>query len=150
MNPAQKLCKQVFLFLVGGTVYTIIEIIWRWLFSDTPTHWTMFILGGLSFLIIGWINEILPWKTSFWIQCLIGTAVILSLEFIFGCVLNLWLKLDIWDYSHLPFNILGQISLPFAFAWYALTAVAIIADDYLRYWIFHEEKPRYYLGFNKA
>ena len=149
MNYAQKICKQIFLFLVGGTIYTIIEIIWRWLLSNSPTHWTMFILGGLSFVCIGWINEIRPYKISFWLQCLIGTVIILSLEFIFGCVLNIFLNMNIWDYSHLPFNILGQVCLPFAFAWYALTAVAIIADDYLRYWIFNEEKPHYFMKLKK-
>ncbi len=145
----QKLLKQIFLFLVGGTVYIIIEIIWRWLWKNTPTHWTMFVLGGLSFLSIGYINEILPRRTSLWLQCLIGTGIILLLEFIFGCILNLWLKLDIWDYSHLPFNILGQVCLPFAFAWYALTAAAIIADDYLRFKVFNEEKPKYKLSFKR-
>ena len=43
----------------------------------------------------------------------------------------------------MPFNLLGQICLPFAVAWLALAAVAIVLDDYLRYWLFGEEKPRY-------
>ena len=151
MKISNWIYKHIFLFLIGGTVYSIIEIIWRNVFGDgSPTHWTMFILGGMSFLSIGWINEILPRKTSLWVQCLIGTAIILILEFIFGCILNLWLKLDIWDYSHLPLNIMGQICLPFAFAWYALTAAAIIADDFLRFKVFKEEKPKFKLSFKHS
>lgn len=101
--------------------------------------------GWIGFIFIGLINEYLSWKTPLWLQCLIGTLLVLLLEFVFGCVLNLWLNLNIWDYSNTPFNILGQVCLPFAFAWYFLTAVAIILDDYLRYWLFKEEKPKYYI-----
>ena len=138
-----KPCKYLLLFFIGGTIYITIELIWRWLLHSSPTHWSMFILGGLSFLLIGEINEYLSWDTLFYIQCLIGTTIVLILEFIFGCILNLWLKLNVWDYSNQPLNLLGQICGPFAFLWYLLTAVAIVIDDYIRYWLFNEEKPRY-------
>lgn len=138
-----KSFKHLLLFFIGGTIYIIIEIIWRWLVNSSPTHWSMFILGGLSFLIIGEINEFLLWDTPFYIQCLIGTIIVLILEFIFGCIVNIWLKLNVWDYSRQLLNVLGQICIPFAFLWYILTAVAIVLDDYIRYWLFDEEKPRY-------
>ena len=34
----------------------------------------------------------------------------------------LWLKLDIWDYSRIPFNLYGQICLPYAAVWFVLSA----------------------------
>lgn len=141
----KKILKPAVLFGVGGTVYLLVEIIWRTIRHSTPTHWTMFILGGLCFLAIGAINEYLPWDTPFVTQAFIGTGIVLALEFVFGCILNLWLGLGIWDYSDTPFNILGQVCLPFAIAWLFLAAFAIVLDDYLRYWFFGEEKPRYKL-----
>lgn len=138
-----KIIKFITLFGIGGAIYITIEILWRAMMGSTPTHWTMFILGGLAFVIVGGINEMFPWEMPIWLQSVIGTSVVLVLEFIFGCVLNIWLGLAIWDYSNTPFNILGQVCLPFAFAWFALVTVAIIIDDYLRYWLFGEEKPRY-------
>ena len=143
----KRLIKPATLFAVGGTAYLIIEILWRAFRGSAPTHWSMFILGGLCFLAVGAINEYLSWETPFWIQAIIGTGVVLILEFVFGCVLNLWLGLGIWDYSDTPFNILGQVCLPFAFAWLFLVAVAIFLDDYLRYWLFGEEKPHYRWSF---
>lgn len=143
MIAVRKILKHLALFAIGGTVYIVIEILWRKAMGSHPTHWTMFILGGLCFLLIGAINEYLPWETSIWKQCAIGAGIVLLLEFVFGCILNLWLGLNIWDYSNTPLNLLGQISLPFAVAWYFLTALAIILDDWLRYWLFNEEKPRY-------
>lgn len=138
-----KRLKPLCLFAIGGAPYIAVEVIWRALVGSHPTHWSMFIVGGVAFLLVGAINEYLPWDTPFWRQMLIGDAIILAVEFIFGCILNIWLKLGVWDYSNMPFNLLGQICLPFAVAWLALAAVAIVLDDYLRYWLFGEEKPRY-------
>lgn len=139
----KQLVKPATLFCVGGSIYITIEVLWRALHGSDPTHWTMFILGGLCFIAIGAINEYFAWEMPFWIQSTIGAAAVLILEFVFGCVLNLWLDLNVWDYSDVPFNILGQVCLPFAFAWFFLAAVGIVLDDYLRFWLFNEEKPRY-------
>lgn len=146
----KKLCKYLTLFSFGGTIYIIIEILWRSIRGNLPTHWAMFIVGGLAFLLVGAVNEYLNWSTPIWLQCFIGTISILVLEFISGCILNLWLDWDIWDYSNTPLNIYGQVCLPFAIAWYFLSALGIIADDYLRYWLFHEEKPHYCWCFKKC
>ena len=139
----KKVIKPAALFCVGGSIYITIEVLWRAFRGSDPTHWTMFILGGLCFLAIGAINEYFSWETPFATQTIVGTSIVLLLEFIFGCILNLWLGLGIWDYSDTPFNILGQVCLPFAVAWLFLVAVAIVLDDYLRYWLFKEEKPKY-------
>lgn len=130
--------KAAFLFVVGGSIYTLIEILWR-----GHTHISMFILGGLCFIAIGLINEVFPWDFGFLWQSMIGSAIVTVFEFLTGLVVNVWLNLNIWDYSDLPFNVLGQICLPFSIAWVALSAIAIVLDDYLRYWLFKEEKPRY-------
>ena len=143
----KRILKPIVLFCVGGFVYIGIETIYRYLMHRPPTHWAMFVLGGLAFLLIGRINEHVDWDVPFWMQILIGTAIVLVLEFVFGCVLNLCLGLAIWDYSNLPFNLLGQICLPFALIWAFLVAIAIVLDDYLRYWLFDEGKPVYYWNF---
>lgn len=145
----KKILKPIILFLIGGSIYISIEIIYRYLMDKPPTHWAMFVLGGLAFLIIGRLNEHIDWEMPFWLQVLIGTAIVLVLEFIFGCVLNLWLGLAIWDYSNMPFNLLGQVCLPFALIWSVLVVITIVLDDYLRYWLFAEEKPVYYWKFQQ-
>ena len=119
------LSKYLFLFCVGAGLYISIELLYR-----GYSHWTMGVLGGISFVSIGLINEILSWKTPLLIQCLIGGCLITFYEFITGIILNIWLHLGIWDYSHMPFNILGQICLPFTLIWCILSLVAIILDDF--------------------
>lgn len=134
----KKFFELLFLFAVGGLTYFSIELLWR-----GYSHPTMITVGGASFVLAGMINETFSWELLFWYQCAISSIMILIVEFISGCILNIWLGLGIWDYSNLPFNILGQVCIQFAFAWYLLSAVAIVLDDYLRYWIFKEEKPHY-------
>lgn len=105
----------------------------------------MFVLGGWCFILIGNINEDLPWEMGLVQQSLIGAGMVTLFEFITGLIVNVWLGLGVWDYSNMPLNILGQICLPFTLLWIPVSAVAIILDDYLRYWLFGEEKPHYKL-----
>lgn len=130
--------KYLFLLCVGGSIYCSIELIQR-----GRTHWTMFIVGGLCFIACGLINEILSWDTSILLQMLICTIAITLIEFVSGCIINLWFNLGVWDYSNQPLNILGQVCLLYSFLWYLLSLATIILDDWLRYWLFNEEKPHY-------
>lgn len=132
--------KALVLFLIGGLIYAAIEILWR-----GYTHWTMAVLGGLLFLLLGGMNNWLPWEMPLWMQCVIGAVIVTVAELLAGIILNIWLDLAIWDYSQLPGNILGQVCPQFALAWCGLSLVAILLDDYLRYWLFNEEKPHYRL-----
>lgn len=134
----KAILKAIILMAVGGMLYALFEIGFR-----GYTHWTMIIVGGLCFYLIGLINEIIPWKMKIWKQCVIGSLVVTAVEFVSGCIINLWLGWGVWDYSDMPFNILGQVCLPFSALWVLLSALAIILDDYLRYWLYHEEKPHY-------
>ena len=126
------------LFLIGGAIYVLIELVYR-----GYSHWTMFLLGGLCFVLIGGVNEYIPWEMPLWLQAGIGAVIITALEFICGCIVNLALGWNVWDYSSTPLNILGQVCLPFAIIWFVIAHFGIILDDYLRYWLFKEEKPHY-------
>lgn len=132
--------KHLILGTIGGLIYVLLELIWR-----GYSHWTMFLLGGTCFVLLGLINEILDWDAPLTLQMLIGCTVITVLEFITGCVVNLWLGWNVWDYSDLKFNILGQISLFSSIGWYFISLVGITLDDWLRYRLFGEKKPRYKL-----
>lgn len=130
--------KALVLFLFGAVLYAAIEILWR-----GHTHWTMAVLGGLLFLLLGGLNNWLPWEMPLLWQIIIGTAIVTAAEFVVGCILNLWLGLEIWDYSNLPGNILGQICPQFTLAWAGLSLIAIVLDDYIRYWLWGDERPYY-------
>ena len=132
--------KHLALAITGGLLYILIETIWR-----GYSHWTMFVLGGICFLALGMINEVLPWEMPLWQQMLLGACIITSMEFLTGCIVNLWLGWHVWDYSDMPGNLLGQICPQFALLWVALSALAIVLDDVIRWRFFGEERPHYTL-----
>ena len=130
--------KVVLLFVFGGLMYMGVEILFR-----GYTHFSMFFVGGLCFVLVGGINEKLPWNMAFVSQMMIASLLVTAVEFIAGVILNLVLGLGVWDYSTLPYNLLGQISLIFSVGWFFLSAVGILLDDWMRYLIYGEERPHY-------
>ena len=133
--------KYAFLFWFGGSFYITLEILWR-----ERSHWTMLVLAGLVFIAIGLLNQMWGWETGLIKQVLVGTAIATIGEFITGCVVNLWLGWNIWDYSNLKFNLYGQITPQFIVLWIPITLLAIILDDVIRWRFFNEERPRYWIG----
>lgn len=133
-----RVIKPLILFIIGGFLYVIIELMWR-----GRTHWTMFIVGGICFVLIGLINEVFTWDMPLIRQQAISAVMIIVVELLAGLLINR--NYVIWDYRDAPLNIMGQICLPYTILWFFLSLAAIIADDYLRYWFFGEEKPRYTL-----
>lgn len=130
--------KYMFLFASGGLIYNIVELVYRgW------THWTMFFLGGICFLCLGLINEVITWEMPLWQQVLIGSCIITAMEFLTGGIVNLWLGWGVWDYSNMPGNILGQICPQYFVLWIPISLVGIVLDDWIRYWRYDEERPHY-------
>lgn len=132
--------KAPILFLLGGSAYVLMELVFR-----GRSHWTMFLMGGVLFLILGGLNEAISWDMPLLFQGVLGALIVTGTELAAGCVLNLWLGMDIWDYSDLPCNFMGQICLSFSLLWVGVSILAIIVDDWVRYWLFWEEKPHYTL-----
>ena len=58
MNKFKIIAKYLFLGAIGSIIYMSLEILWR-----GYTHWTMGVLGGICFICLGLINELLSWKT---------------------------------------------------------------------------------------
>lgn len=133
-----KAKKYAILALIGGIIYGALEILFR-----GHTHWTMVILGGVCFVAIGLINEVIPWDMPLAVQMLVGSIIITALEFGCGCIVNLWLGWQVWDYSSEWGNFLGQICPLYSVIWYFVSLIAIVLDDWLRYWLFLEDRPHY-------
>lgn len=126
MKKIQFLKKETIIFVIFGFLYIYLELLYR-----GHTHISMFFVGGLCGILIGLINDNTP-DISLFYQCILGTIIVTLIEFISGCYLNIYLGLGIWDYSHVPFNFLGQVCLPFSIIWMLLSIPVIYLDDYLK------------------
>ena len=102
------------IFLIGAFGYGLLEIGFRGF-----THWTMLVTGGTVFVILYNINSKNE-NAPLWQKCLIGASVITIAEFSVGCIVNLWLGWNVWDYSGYSYNVMGQICLAFTVLWFFL------------------------------
>lgn len=136
----RQLLKFLILLSTGGAIYAIFEILFR-----GRTHWSMFLVGGICFVLIGGLNNWFSWEMSIFRQMLISAVIVTAVEFISGIILNIWLGWNVWDYSNMTLNILGQICLPFTVLWFFLSFIAIVVDDFLRWRWFGERFPEYHL-----
>lgn len=129
--------KNTILFGLGGIFYILIELLWR-----GRSHWSMFILGGLCFVLVGVINEKSRGRLPLLLQGVIGATVITALEFVTGYIVNIKLHMDVWSYYDAPLNIMGQVCLPYMILWFFAAIGCIIAAGYLRRCLFGDEKIR--------
>ena len=116
--------KNIFFFLTGGALYSLLEILWR-----GKSHPSMFAVGGFCFLVLLDISKL---NIPLLIKSVIGCLAITVTEFFCGIVLNKVLSLNVWDYSSVPFNLMGQICLPYSVIWLLLSFTVIYtANKYL-------------------
>lgn len=109
-------CKRYLLiFLAGAVGYCLLEIIWR-----GRTHPSMAVVGGLCLVLIRMVNHRFFAK-SYFSRALICALIISTVEFLSGILLNRVLKLDVWDYSRQPLNVLGQICPLYSVLWFFLS-----------------------------
>lgn len=94
-------------------MYAVLEIVWR-----GYTHWTMMLAGGICLCLLERIDAKVP--LSLPLRAVTGAAVITAVELLFGCVFNLWLGWQIWDYSARFGNLWGQICPLFFVLWFLL------------------------------
>ena len=138
MNFQFPFLKSVFLFFVGGFLYGAVEMLFK-----GSTHISMILAGGLAFILIGSLNEGNR-NPSLLAMMVISCGIITIIELGTGLIVNVWLHLGVWDYSKLPYNFLGQICLLFSCCWFVLSFVAILLDDYIRYYLLGGKKPHYH------
>ena len=110
---------EVLVFILGGVSYGLIEMIYR-----GYTHWSMVLTGGACILTFYIMAEWLMSIPLLW-AALAGAAIITVYELCVGLVVNVMLKLEVWDYSEVPGNFMGQICPAFSVAWFILSLIFI-------------------------
>ena len=119
----QKIKKYALLFSLGGIGYNILEMLWR-----GRTHWSMFIAGGLCFSMFSVVSDKLKGLPLILkaVVCAFGITIV---ELMFGVVFNLLLGMNVWDYSNMPLNFMGQICPYFSLLWCLLALLFIPLAD---------------------
>ena len=110
MSRAGRRVLSVLLWTWGGAVYFLMEVAWK-TFRGEPERisWTMLVLAVLLCIPVERAGAQLPWETPLWLQALACAALVTAVELAAGCFVILLLGLGVWDYSHLPGILWGQI-----------------------------------------
>ncbi len=111
----KRIKEFIIVFGIGSLSYALVEVLFRGF-----THWTMLLTGGAVFCILYCIFNYFSEENIIKIGFL-GGVLITTIEYTVGCVVNLGLKMRVWDYSGKAFNIFGQICPAFFLAWFAIS-----------------------------
>ena len=116
-----KLRKKALLFSLGGLCYVGLELLWR-----GRSHYSMFLAGGASLLLIGRLNRTEP-KLPLPFRAVAGSGIITMVELGTGLIFNR--SHSVWDYRGHPGNWLGQIYPLFSFLWIFMAALVLLIYD---------------------
>ncbi len=101
--------RKTALFAIGGMGYCGLELLWR-----GRTHVSMFVAGGVCFLLLGKLNRTKP-RLSLPARAAVGAGIITMVELATGLLVNR--EYHVWDYREMPFDYHGQICLPYTLLW---------------------------------
>ena len=104
-----RIWKNCVLFYLGGSAYMLLEFLWR-----GRSHGSMFMLGGLCFLIVGKLGTHMK-NVPLTLRLSISSGIITGLELLTGLLVNQ--NYRVWDYRDLPYNYLGHICLIYSLLW---------------------------------
>ena len=120
-SKCSPLLRYLLIFISGGAGYYLLEILYR-----GHSHWTMALCGGICLLGICFINSKFR-RINAILRALLCALMITAVEFLAGCIVNVWLGLNVWSYNARPFNFMGQICLGFSFLWFVLSlAICVV------------------------
>ena len=116
-----KLWKYGFLFCVGGSAYMTLELLFR-----GRSYGSMFLAGGLCFLLIGHLGKVSP-RLPPAVRMTVGAGIITMVELGAGLLVNRSFR--VWDYRDQMGNFLGQICPVFSLLWIPAALGAMILYD---------------------
>lgn len=134
MLEVRKHLLNMLLWFWGGTVYFFIEVIWKTA-TNHPERisWVMLVVAIILSAVLERFGNYSEWEWPLWHQAILSTLAITVVEFITGVICNIWLGMNIWDYSNLPFNVYGQICPQYCLVWLVFSFVFIPVFDWMRY-----------------
>ena len=113
-----KIWKCVLRFYAGGAAYLILELLFR-----GRSHGSMFVAGGLCFLLIGHLGAVTP-RLRLPARAVVGAGIVTMVELAAGMLVNRDFR--VWDYRPQPLNFMGQICPLFTALWIPLSLAALV------------------------
>ena len=113
--------QNIGMFLLGGGSYVALELLWR-----GRSHVSMFLAGGLCFLLLGKLGKLRA-RLPLWLRCLLGAGIVTVVELGVGLLANR--DYSVWDYRQMPYNFRGQICLVYSLLWIPVSLLGMGLHD---------------------
>ncbi len=127
-------CRRVLMrFLIFALIGLLIEVFFgaagnlikmNWNMRGSTSPWMMLDYGLFGIILMPVAKPLKRWSVPLFARAFFYMLVIFLVEYVSGVIFHFGLGLRVWDYSHMPYNLHGQIALYFAPGWYALGFVA--------------------------
>lgn len=111
------------LFYTGGAAYLSLELLYR-----GRSHGSMFLAGGVCFLLIGHLNRVKP-RLPLPLRAVVGSLIVTMVELGAGMAVNR--TYQVWDYRDQPYHFMGQICPVFTALWIPLSLMAAVLFEQL-------------------
>ena len=118
-----KIWKNTLLFYTGGATYLTLELLYR-----GRSHGSMFLAGGICFLMMGQLNRVEP-RLPLPLRAVVGSLIVTGVELAMGMAVNR--NYQVWDYRNQPGNFMGQICPRFTALWLPLSLAGLVLFRYL-------------------
>ena len=115
--------QNIGMFLLGGGGYVALDLLWR-----GRSHVSMFLAGGLCFLLLGGLNRARP-RLPGWLRYPVGALVITMVELAAGMLVNRQFR--VWDYRDQWGTFCGQICPLFTVLWIPVAALGMALYEWL-------------------
>ena len=101
-------------------------------------------------ILLSFVKQVAGLGAPEWISfavvvTLLAQVAIASGEFITGIFVNNVMHWNVCDYTDQPFQLMGQICLPFTIIFSGLCAVGILLSGYLLHFLYGEKKPEFHV-----
>jgi len=126
MRKILNVLKILVILSIGGFGYALIETLVRGF-----THWSMIMTGAAVFLTLYYLNKQFK-DTPLTLKAIVGSLIITLYELLAGVIVNLWFKMNVWDYSHFKYDLWGQICPRFVAIWFVLCFILATSDYIIR------------------
>ena len=125
--------KYILLCTFSGYIYVCLELIFRGR-SDI----TMMFCASICVIPMILLNNLFTYEIDVSLQIILCSIFASCIEYVFGIIFNR--DFHIWDYRNMPFNLNGQICLPFSCIWMIVASIVIPLMDWIDWKVFNYKK----------
>lgn len=106
------------------------------------SHISMLLAGGICFVLVGAVQNLLGGQASLVGQMLLCSLMITVVEFVVGMIVNRYLHLAVWDYSDSSTTFGADLSL-YCNLWFWLSGPVIVLHDLMEHFLLNVPMQHY-------